>query len=57
MLYYVERLVNGISDIKRTLAYKCSNPAENSEDANQQIDAVAKSSTRKLVLILYSKYS
>lgn len=45
--HYIERLINGIMDIKRALAYKCGRVAENTEEINRQIDGVAASATSK----------
>lgn len=46
-----ERLINGIIDIKKALAYKCGRPHENTDDANVQIDKVATHSTSKCMEI------
>lgn len=51
-MYCAERLINGIVDIKKALAYKCARPHENTDDANVQIDKVATQSTGKLMAIL-----
>lgn len=36
-----ERLINGIADIKKALAYKFTRQSENTEEINQQIDQMA----------------
>ncbi|XP_037047544.1 protein CREBRF homolog isoform X3 [Bradysia coprophila] len=40
-----KRLINGIIDIKKALAYKCGRPHENTDEANVQIEKVAVQST------------
>lgn len=47
-----ERLINGIVDIKKALAYKCGRPHENTDEANVQIDKVATQSTSKCIRIV-----
>lgn len=42
-----ERLINGIFEIKKALAYKFGRPTENTEDVNTQIETVANSATSK----------
>lgn len=44
-----ERLINGILDIKKALAYKFARPQENTDDANVQIDKVATQSTGECI--------
>lgn len=44
----VERLINGIEEIKKALAYKYGRPTENTEDVNAQIDHTVASATSKL---------
>lgn len=45
--------MNGIADIKKTLAVKCSNPNDNAEESNAQIDNVAKQSTSKCKQLIF----
>lgn len=44
-LLFTERLINGIFEIKKALAYKFGRPTENTEDVNTQIESVASGAT------------
>lgn len=46
-----ERLLNGIEDLKKALAYKYSNLSENTEDVNAQIESYVVAATRKFPLV------
>lgn len=43
----IERLINGIEDLKKALAYKYSNLSENTEHVNAQIESYVTSATSK----------
>lgn len=46
-IFSIERLLNGIENLKKALAYKYSNLSENTEDVNTQIESYVTSATSK----------
>lgn len=49
MLITTERLLNGIENLKKALAYKYSNLSENTEDVNAQIESYVTAATSKFL--------
>lgn len=46
-LFHLERLINGIENLKKALAYKYSHLSENTEEVNAQIENCVVSATSK----------